>query len=306
MGKSFTNWISLRQGLLNISVLLIFVAFAEGQDANAKWTALASPKGDLTISMPGNLSVQNESELIRVFAVKGGATIDLQVRPNWNPKDNLKYSGREFDDSGTVELRDFKIGKVDGRARVRNAGQYSISIYVAGKAFYQITAGADGPNNPVLKEFLASIRVDGQPLMKDAGPPPTDPVRINTLATTADVREALNVPDADKISVTYDSAVTLDTLNPGGPYSRMPLILRKARATYTDAARQGNVQGDVVLFVQLKADGSVGNVTVRKTLPKGLADNAVQAAKRIKFIPAQRNGQNVDSYVAMTYSFAIY
>jgi TonB family protein len=256
--------------------------------------------------MPTGPSVQNESEMVRAFCNQDGVTLDFQVRPQWNSREMLKDAGREFDDPGLVELRDFKVGKVSGRTRVRNGGYYSISIYLAGKNFYQITASAESASNPVLKEFLTSIRIDGQALMKQAGPQPADPVRINSLDTSTNVKDALKAPDADKISVTYDSATTLDAHNPGGPYSRMALILRKPRSTFTDAARRANVQGDVVLFVQLKADGTIGKVIVRKKLSDGLTENSIAAARRIKFIPAQKNGQSVDFYVPVTYSFAIY
>jgi TonB family protein len=306
MEKSFTNWARLRLGLLSISVLFIFAILASGQDPDRKWTPLSSPKGDLTLAMSGSFSVQNESEIIRVFSDQNGATMELLVRPRVDPRDMLKFAGQEFDDSGTVQLKEFKIGKVSGRTRVRNADQYSISIYLAGKNFYQITASAESSKNPVLDQFLSSIRIDGQALMKQPGPSNTDAVRIDSLPTSTDVIQALNVPDAEKISVVYDSTTTLDAHNAGGAFSRTSLILRKPRPTYTDAARRANVQGDVVLFVQLRANGSVGNVIVRKRLSEGLLENSIQAAKRIKFIPAQRNGQPVDSYAALTYSFAIY
>jgi TonB family protein len=301
------NSTALKAAILNVSFLLLFSMCAEGQDAGRRWISFSSPKGDLTLAMPVKPSVSKDSEMVRVFCNEGGATLDFQVRPRWNSTgDALKYLGQEFDDSGTVEIRDFKVGKVNGRARVRNADYYSISIYFAGKNIYQITASADGPDNAVLKGFLSSIRIDGQPLTTRPGIEPVDPTRIDSLDTSLDVKDALKTANANNVSVTYDSAAVLNTLNPRGPYSRMALVLQKPRPTYTDAARQANVQGDIVLYVKLKADGSVGDITVRKKLPNGLTETAIAAAKRVKFLTAQKDNKSVDFYVPLTYSFTIY
>lgn len=83
-------------------------------------------------------------------------------------------------------------------------------------------------------------------------------------------------------------------------------IISKPRPGYTDAARQNNIQGTVVLRVTFLASGQIGSVSVVKGLPNGLSEQAIAAAKRIAFEPAKVNGAAVPVTKQIEYSFSIY
>lgn len=83
-------------------------------------------------------------------------------------------------------------------------------------------------------------------------------------------------------------------------------ITSKPRPGYTDAARQNNVQGTVVLRVTFMANGSIGGVSAVKGLPNGLTEQAIAAAKRIAFQPATVNGVPQTVTKQIEYSFSIY
>lgn len=85
-----------------------------------------------------------------------------------------------------------------------------------------------------------------------------------------------------------------------------PLITSKPQATYTDAARQNNTEGTVRLKVTLLRNGSVGAVTVINGLPDGLTEQAIAAAREIKFEPKKVNGVPVSTTVTIDYGFDIY
>jgi len=87
------------------------------------------------------------------------------------------------------------------------------------------------------------------------------------------------------------------------PLNLRPSILSKEKARYTDAARRNGVQGVVVLSVIFASDGTVGSIQVVRGLPDGLNENAIEAAKKIKFRPAIRNGQPVSVRGNLHYSF---
>lgn len=57
-------------------------------------------------------------------------------------------------------------------------------------------------------------------------------------------------------------------------------LLAKPKAKYTDTARESDVQGTVRLTVTLLRNGSVGAVTPLTTLPHGLTEQAISAARR--------------------------
>lgn len=83
-------------------------------------------------------------------------------------------------------------------------------------------------------------------------------------------------------------------------------ILSKPRPGYTDAARQNNIQGTVILRVTFLASGQVGSVSVVKGLPNGLSEQAIAAARRISFEPAKTNGIGQSVTKQIEYSFSIY
>lgn len=84
-------------------------------------------------------------------------------------------------------------------------------------------------------------------------------------------------------------------------------IISKPRANYTDVARQNNFTGGTVTVkVTLLASGQVGSVTPVSGLPYGLTEQAIAAAKSIKFEPAKRDGVPYTVVVPVQYSFTLY
>ncbi len=84
-----------------------------------------------------------------------------------------------------------------------------------------------------------------------------------------------------------------------------PQILYKEKAKYTEAARQNRVEGALLLSVVFRADGTVAMPRVIRTLPDGLADEAIKAASEIVFLPAQINGTPVSVRMAIEFTFRL-
>jgi TonB family protein len=83
-------------------------------------------------------------------------------------------------------------------------------------------------------------------------------------------------------------------------------ILAKPRASYTDEARAQNVQGTVRLKVTLLASGGIGGITPLTRLPYGLTEQAIAAARQIRFDPKKVNGQPQSVSMTFEYNFSIY
>jgi protein TonB len=96
----------------------------------------------------------------------------------------------------------------------------------------------------------------------------------------------------------------------GGPYRPgsgidPPTLLREVRPDYTEAARQRGVEGDVLMEIVVRRDGSVGDVRVLQGLGHGLDGRAVQAVRQWRFQPARLRGQPVDVLVEVAMEFKI-
>jgi len=83
-------------------------------------------------------------------------------------------------------------------------------------------------------------------------------------------------------------------------------ILSKPKANYTDAARQNAIQGTVTLRVTFNADGTIGQISVISGLTNGLTEQAIAAARLIRFEPMKVNGVPVKTTKSIPYTFTIY
>ncbi len=84
------------------------------------------------------------------------------------------------------------------------------------------------------------------------------------------------------------------------------VFLAKPSPKYTDAARQNNIQGNVVLKITFLANGQIGSIAPVTRLPHGLTEQAIAAARQIRFTPALKDGQPVSKIKSVQFSFTIY
>jgi TonB family protein len=96
----------------------------------------------------------------------------------------------------------------------------------------------------------------------------------------------------------------------GGPYRpgsgvEPPRLLREVRANYTDEARRANINGEVVLEIVVRRDGTVGDVRILQRLGSGLDDRAIQAVRQWRFAPARLKGAPVDVIVEVAVEFKL-
>lgn len=83
-------------------------------------------------------------------------------------------------------------------------------------------------------------------------------------------------------------------------------ILSKPRAPYPNGDTGGSIciRGSVTLRVTFQANGEVGKISVVSGLPYGATENAIAAARKIKFNPAKLNGLPVTSFKTIQYFFS--
>lgn len=84
------------------------------------------------------------------------------------------------------------------------------------------------------------------------------------------------------------------------------VILFKPEPGYTEEARRNHVSGTIRLRVVLGADGKVRHIVPIKRLSDGLTEQAVAAARLIRFKPATIEGHPVSQFVVLEYNFHVY
>jgi len=91
-------------------------------------------------------------------------------------------------------------------------------------------------------------------------------------------------------------------------------IFSKPKAAYTDEARQNNIQGTVELNITFESNGTIGHIewiddgseNDQKLKKYGLVDQAITAAREIRFEPEMANGKPITVTLQQSYGFAIY
>ena len=78
----------------------------------------------------------------------------------------------------------------------------------------------------------------------------------------------------------------------GGPYRpgsgiTPPSLLREVKPDYTEDARRRGIEGDVVLEIVVRSDGTVGDVRLLQGLGAGLDQRAIDAVRQWRFAPAR-------------------
>ena len=85
-----------------------------------------------------------------------------------------------------------------------------------------------------------------------------------------------------------------------------PFILYKAQPGYTEQARQRRINGRVVLKVELRPDGFIGEVTILSGLDYGLNERALDASRAIIFVPAVKDRKFASYVVNVEQNFLVF
>jgi hypothetical protein len=92
-------------------------------------------------------------------------------------------------------------------------------------------------------------------------------------------------------------------------------VISQPKAASTPSAESknsGKVEGVVILKVEFRADATIGKVVDitkkdrNKLFNAGLTKQAIEAAKRITFEPARKNGRPITVTKKVEYSFTVY
>lgn len=122
-------------------------------------------------------------------------------------------------------------------------------------------------------------------------------------------------PNDKDVAVWRDQLETMRTSTPlqpneeifkGADVTTKAVLKSKPEPMYTERARSNGVTGTVVLRAVFAADGTVRNIRAVKGLPDGLTQVAIAAARKIKFVPAMKDGKPVSMYIQLEYNFHLY
>lgn len=87
--------------------------------------------------------------------------------------------------------------------------------------------------------------------------------------------------------------------------TRTAIILHRQSPSFTREARRKGTQGIVKLEATLLPSGSVADIKLLSGLPHGLTEQAMENAKLVVFLPAEKDGAHVALRIRLEYRFSI-
>jgi len=112
--------------------------------------------------------------------------------------------------------------------------------------------------------------------------------------------------DAQPSEIGSPERLALQVYEPGDGVS-LPQVVKQVKANYTSEAMRQMIEGDVMLGVVVRADGSVGDVQVKESLDAvyGLDQEAIKAMKQWEFKPGMKDGKAVAVRVDVKMRFTL-
>jgi TonB family protein len=84
-----------------------------------------------------------------------------------------------------------------------------------------------------------------------------------------------------------------------------PALIYKVEPEYSEEARKAKYQGTVVLYVEVEPNGRAQNMRVIQSLGLGLDEKAMEAVRKWKFRPGNKNGKPVTVVATVEVSFRL-
>ena len=112
-----------------------------------------------------------------------------------------------------------------------------------------------------------------------------------------------------EVQVTYSPPLIKEGESPtftGKELTQKGRVFSKPEPSYTEEARQAQTTGTVVLRAIFDANGEVTNIRALSGLPHGLTEQAIIAARQIRFIPAIKDGKFVSMFIQLEYNFNLH
>jgi len=275
-----------------------FVKLAEKE---TEWIKIESDDKTLSLFFLKNFlaSTKNKklNSRIQMLGFGDGLRMSLNVLYKAYP---VGFHKRRLALMGTQQGREYVIGDFRVlRLSKKDDRNYSESFYISSKKkTYVLAFWTDYSREADVATFVSGITLNGKPLFKNSKPAPetAQHLFVSTIEPSKEVIEALKrkrVKIERKITyLPYDETIVGDS---------SALFSRDLMSVDTDVIKPKvnfNPNGKkqrVIIKYQALANGQIGDMTVYSSSDKEFITSCVEGVKTIKFVPAEVDGEPVNS-----------
>ncbi len=314
------------------SLLMLSSAVSTQENGSSKWVRLQSDSGDFSVVMPSEYQVFSDDKGFKkgkvlkkddplsyrefkftnvkyVTSFANGAS--FRIISYQCPDDPIARSllTTDYATSGDAKKGSYSNVSLGSFVGSVITGTYSVEVLVASKDHvYHVFGGATDKNNETLQRMLTSIRLSDHPIF--SAKMPIIPYQNSQRFALSSLKDTAFVVDREEeVQQEKDLPPRGDIPPPTTPNTndRSLILFSKPRPRYTEQARKANTQGVVRLKVSFSSNGSIDKVVVLgKGLEYGLTDEAVKAARQIRFLPKETDKVPTTVIKTVEYAFSIY
>ena len=285
----------MKRILLATALWILVASAAIAQPANGPWKRYTVKGEEFSVILPTLPAMTTRKPMVERFATErrervlgayaDGVAFAISCFENPGRRETLDqfieqeiFTHSGWDRSSEQEL---KVNGFNGKQYLSpNKVPGTMQLFSTSNNVYRFQAFGATADDPRVKQFFSSIMLG----KKTAGTEVSDGIGIPYDPDTEPLTNALQNKDVDRKAV----------------------IVMRPEPAYTDEARKNMLTGAVILKAILTAKGNVEGIRVASGLPYGLSEKAIEAAKKLKFIPALKDGKFVPSWVQIEYHFNLY
>lgn len=203
----------------------------------------------------------------------------VEVYENIEPKVSLdqfvaeETTGSRFDVTTEKKLT---VDGLDGKefSSLSKSSPAMVQFFATERRFYRFAVTGADANHAGVQRFFSSIRLGQQ-------------------VTGIEVLGEPFVIDGERVFTGKEVDVKVK-------------VLLKPDPQYTQAARQKGITGTVSIKAVCSANGRVTHIQVIRGLPLGLTEQAIAAARGVRFTPAMKDGKPVSMWMQFEYNFSLF
>ena len=295
----------MKQISLVVCTLILLVAGAQAQtpipSQSLPWTTYTIKGEDFSVALPVLPAMHKSEEFLmrlngtrtihQMGSYADGVVYTITVFENPQPRQSLndfiKEQAQNLWEGSTS--RDLTLDGFKGKEVLSADGlDRMVQYFATADRLYEFFAMGAPESDPRLKKFFSSFSLHKQ---KDS----------------AVVTDGPGLPYEPKYESGASNWAAADQkLYVGKEVNKRVRLGMKPEPSYTEAARQNQITGTVVIKCVFASNGSVNNIRVVSGLPFGLTERATAVAKKIKFIPAIKDGKYVSMWMQLEYNFNLY
>lgn len=292
-----------------VSTILFFTVLPVFSQDSGKWLRIEFEDKKLSVAVPQTNIIDTEkrdlSQRLGIVAFENGVEFEVFHRkPHFIPGFLSSINPSVKTKSDTFQVGDFTVLTF---APVTLNGKVERSMtFIKDKNYFTLTVRSKTGEEKEVNRFFLSIKLEGKPLFtkNEKTNFQEETVSASDLKTSPEIIEAEKRPTGKFEGKIRYELKSDEEITETEDLTHHAIIIDKPFPRYdpkTGFTGAGEVL-DVRLKVQFRADGQIGDIVVLSNSDEDFTQSAISKARRIKFVPARRNNEFVDSYQIVRYS----